>query len=645
MSAPDDNPYVGPRPFRTGEAELFFGRDAELQHLVSLIVAHRVVLLFSPSGAGKSSLINAALLPEMERLGFLTTPPLRLVELAARAEDGGSEGAALGRRFERAIGAWVATADAKADDGDETPVLLVIDQFEELFALLPEERARHELLAELETALRAVPVARVVLSFREEFLAEVEFLLGALQVGRIGQFRLEPLRRQAAITAVQDPARRAGRPFAPGVPEELVRDLALVHVQAPGSTVEVAGEFVEPVYLQVTCQRLWDSTRDIDGPITGSALEHLGDVDEALRRHYEEAVAAAASAAGVQEREVRRGVERSLITPAGMRGMAFRGPSTTGELPNRVADELQARHVIRAEPTPRGTWYELVHDRILGPVRESNAAAEAQRQKTRRQWLAGVGIAAAAAVVAVAVVLAVQADDSTGSGGGVEGRISVSPSSSLKFDKTGAVGRSETVRLTAVGDRFRLTAITPSDNPNFTVRPTDGCKLGSLVSGCTLEVVFQPAKSGTFKATSTLAYRFEGDPVAIQRTVPLLIRGEGVRTRKIRPSKTYDFETVPVGDTARAILTLSGPYDKSQTITSVRADEETPIFAAFTPNCQASEGESDERCEIEVSFTPAAAETYTGRFAINYVVTDDPRGKTRTDNFLLVGTGIVLEGP
>ena len=60
-SQPRPNPYVGPRAFQTGEK--LYGRDREVRELLDLLIAERIVLLFSPSGAGKSSLIQAGLAP------------------------------------------------------------------------------------------------------------------------------------------------------------------------------------------------------------------------------------------------------------------------------------------------------------------------------------------------------------------------------------------------------------------------------------------------------------------------------------------------------------------------------------------------------------------------------------------------------
>jgi len=73
---PRPNPYVGPRAFQTGER--LYGRDAELRELLDLLIAERIVLLHSPSGAGKSSLVQAGLIPLLADEGFEVLPLVRL---------------------------------------------------------------------------------------------------------------------------------------------------------------------------------------------------------------------------------------------------------------------------------------------------------------------------------------------------------------------------------------------------------------------------------------------------------------------------------------------------------------------------------------------------------------------------------------
>src|SRR4051794_24348234 len=57
------NPFVGPRPLNAGDP--IFGREREIAEIGYLLGSERIVLLYSPSGAGKSSLIAAGLLPRL----------------------------------------------------------------------------------------------------------------------------------------------------------------------------------------------------------------------------------------------------------------------------------------------------------------------------------------------------------------------------------------------------------------------------------------------------------------------------------------------------------------------------------------------------------------------------------------------------
>jgi hypothetical protein len=72
------NPYPGPRSFEQAECHLFFGRDREVRDLLSLIIAHPVVLLHAQSGAGKTSLLNAGLIPLLMEEGFEVLPVARV---------------------------------------------------------------------------------------------------------------------------------------------------------------------------------------------------------------------------------------------------------------------------------------------------------------------------------------------------------------------------------------------------------------------------------------------------------------------------------------------------------------------------------------------------------------------------------------
>ena len=71
-------PYVGPRPFTLGDRERFFGRKDDTDEIVSLVMAYPVVLIYALSGVGKSSLVNAGLVPLLREEGYTVLPPARV---------------------------------------------------------------------------------------------------------------------------------------------------------------------------------------------------------------------------------------------------------------------------------------------------------------------------------------------------------------------------------------------------------------------------------------------------------------------------------------------------------------------------------------------------------------------------------------
>src|SRR5688500_7199416 len=64
-------PYRGLEPFRYVDNAIFFARDRELRKLIRYITMYRAVLLYGDSGSGKSSLINAGLIPAILKEGFV----------------------------------------------------------------------------------------------------------------------------------------------------------------------------------------------------------------------------------------------------------------------------------------------------------------------------------------------------------------------------------------------------------------------------------------------------------------------------------------------------------------------------------------------------------------------------------------------
>ena len=401
------NPYVGPRPFERQDRDLFFGRNREASEVLSLIIAHRMLLLYAQSGAGKTSLLNASLIPLLEEDRFEVLPLARvrgLIPEDIQSKDipnlyvfntlmSWAEDEADPRRLaQMSLAGFLKEREHPTDEeGLPSARVVILDQFEEVFAFYPERwKDREGFFEQVRDALEEDSLLRVVFVMREDYIAQLDPYAPLLPEKLRTRFRMERLREEAALSAITGPLRDTGRSFAEGVAEQLVEELLRVRVEtAAGETVVVIGEFVEPVQLQVVCQSLW---RDLppDVPvITRDHLQAFGDVNQALSGFYERSTNRVAQESGVKEGDLRSWFEHSLITLAGTRGTVYRGREETGGIPNAAVDLLESLHLIRGEWRAGARWYELTHDRFIEPIQESNKTwldKWGEAEQTRR-WL------------------------------------------------------------------------------------------------------------------------------------------------------------------------------------------------------------------------------------------------------------------
>lgn len=219
-AAKADAPYRGLKPFAEADTELFFGRAAATAELLDRLRALRddpgpsagVLVLVGPSGSGKSSLLGAGVVPAV-RQGALDGPG-RSWDCVLTTP--GPAGALLDRRPAR----------------DEQPLLLVVDQFEELLADSTEPEARAAFLEGLACHERAATL--VVLGLRADYYgaaATEPVLLAAL---RHAQVLLGPMTEAEVREAIAQPARAVGTTVEDSLVDLLLADLA------PGSPAGLA---------------------------------------------------------------------------------------------------------------------------------------------------------------------------------------------------------------------------------------------------------------------------------------------------------------------------------------------------------------------------------------------------------------------
>jgi WD40 repeat protein len=405
------NPYVGPRWFTEDDETRFFGRDREAAEMLSLVVAHRAVLLFAQSGAGKSSLLRARLIPTLRRRGFDVLPIGRL-----KRTDAASVGTSTNVFTHNTIASWGATGATTLREalehlpvtldarGNPSPRIVVFDQFEELFSAYPERfDERATFLRELTDVLEDDAIARAVFAIREDYLASLTSLDDLFPEELRTRYRLQRLRRDAALLAITRPLQSAGVWFEPGVAEELVDDL----LRRPQGVVE----FVEPVQLQVACFTLFEQLPTGAGVITRDHLRSFGNVDEALKNYYAESLQRAVRTSGVPESRLREWFDTKLIIEGRARGMSFRGATHTDGVPNVAVDALAQQHLIVGEARADGSvWYELSHDRFIEPIHKANERwrERAATRRTMRRWVLAGGGVAVGLLMALLVMLLLQ---------------------------------------------------------------------------------------------------------------------------------------------------------------------------------------------------------------------------------------------
>jgi WD40 repeat protein len=388
------NPFVGPRAY--GRHDRLYGRDGETEDLLDLLVAERVVLLHSPSGAGKTSLVQARLVPRLEEDGFRVYPIIRTThELPVGLRDGVSDGMPAPNRYvlstlmsfeeglspqlQRPVNELAALtiaqylAEAPRPDGAPTNAVLIFDQFEEVVtANQVDVDAKVEFFTQVGAALRDRELW-ASFAIREDFLAELDPYSQLVPTRFANRYRLDLLGTDAALQAITRSAGDADVDFQHDAAVKLVDDLRRIRVQHRGEAVEELGPYVEPVQLQVVCRQIWDRLAPGARSIDLSDVAGVGDVNQALATYYAASIETTAARTNTPERLLRDWIDRELITPQGFRAQTLYGPQSSPLGNGAVLQALTDTHLLRAESRRGAVWYELAHDRFVDPVRSDNA--------------------------------------------------------------------------------------------------------------------------------------------------------------------------------------------------------------------------------------------------------------------------------
>ena len=236
-----DKPFKGLAQYRRDDPCPLFARDKDVELIESRLWSSRVTVMFAGSGVGKTSFLNARLIPALEAIygpEHVAAPdPHSWARLDPRKE--------------------LANAKAKVSQGRVTRRggIIILDQFEELFQHFPSPTLLREFGEELAAVIdEESPLnIRLLISIREEFLADLTSLDDFLPSVLTNYYRLRRLSTREAKYIIENTALLGGASTSDQV-DQLVKDLcALDRGQRSDAAV-----FVDPPYLQIVCQRVWN---------------------------------------------------------------------------------------------------------------------------------------------------------------------------------------------------------------------------------------------------------------------------------------------------------------------------------------------------------------------------------------------------
>jgi WD40 repeat protein len=402
-------PYPGLRPFDRDEDDLFFGREEQVDQLLDKLADTHFLAVLGTSGLGKSSLVRAGLLPALDS-GFMGAAGARwtIAELRPGGQPFRRLAAALVEHTEwgrvhaaQGHGEGAAPADGAIAELEQhlrsgsmalnwrlgvqplpegTRLLILVDQFEELFRYQHGNRREAADFVALLLAAATLPDVYLVITLRSEFLGNWSAYPGLPEAINRGLFLTPALTPEQMADAIQLPVKLPE--FGGSVEPELV--LRLLE--------EARGQTDQLPLLQHAIMRLWDLD-DGDKRLTLTEFEALGGLRQVLNVHVDEAFAeldqeqqriAEVLFRGLTERDTRRPVRLGEI--ADLAGVDWTSVAAVVEVfrkPGRCFLVPPADEKLTREMT-----LDITHEALIRQWQrlQTWAADEAQRAEQYRRW-------------------------------------------------------------------------------------------------------------------------------------------------------------------------------------------------------------------------------------------------------------------
>lgn len=280
-------PYRGLFAFREEDAPFFYGRENFTQTLIEAIQRCELVSVIGASGSGKSSVVFAGLVTKLRQQGSWKIVAFRpgqrpfqaiatswvmlrasdqsqaeqLQSVLQLAEAWRTDEAALYTAMEEVV--W---------ESPGTRVLLVVDQFEELYTQCQDAQERQAFIACLLKVVELTNVA-LVLTLRADFLGQALAYPPLANVLQHGNRMLGAMSRAELEAAINQPATLLGVTLEEGLTDRMIEAVSLSEGNLP--------------LLEFALQELWEKRQGIQ--LTHAAYDEIGGLEAAVARHAEQA--------------------------------------------------------------------------------------------------------------------------------------------------------------------------------------------------------------------------------------------------------------------------------------------------------------------------------------------------------------------
>ncbi len=351
-------PYRGLLDYRLEDTQNFFGRDEAIKQTVEIISKSAFSVLHAESGAGKTSLLQAGVMPAILASGHL---PLYLRPYDKNPEDTIKGILLPDSEFTTGLIKEPLTDFLRRVAnilGAKTALVIILDQFEEFFYRV-QEPDRNSFIDSLAECVNNPSLnVRWLFCLRKEYFSDLTAFRPGIPDPFENAFYLQPMSRTEAEDAIAKPARLKKIGFEKGLIAELLNDLGK--------------ERILPPHIQLVCSALVENLHGKQTMFARADYVKLGKAQGILKNHLDRVLTEKVPKDRVA---VCQQVLEGLVTSTQQRVIKTEQELFTalGSFPEeQVRDAislLAINRLLRGEDTDKGPAYELAHDILLDEIK------------------------------------------------------------------------------------------------------------------------------------------------------------------------------------------------------------------------------------------------------------------------------------